>query len=80
MAIDSDFPYGLRVYFRTVDAQGGLHWFSWPSCRKIFRESWKDPLWTLRDESGKFLAFVPMDAISFVVPLDPPEPESSAKN
>lgn len=73
----SSYPVGLRVFLRTQNAQGDLHFVDLPSARSF--HSKESPHIFVVDENTNVVSILIPDAVSFILPLVP-EPSSSAKN
>ncbi len=67
---ESAFPFGLRLFLRSVDKERNLHFINFPSARTVFREKQEDFFIAILDEKEDHLAFVNIEAISCMIPLN----------
>lgn len=68
----SMFPCGLRVFLRTQNAQGDLHFVDLPTARKFI--SMDEQILSIINDSGTLVGSFVITAISFILPLDPVVP------
>lgn len=68
----SSFPCGLRVFLRTQNAQGDLHFVDLPTARKFI--SVDEHFLSIIDDSGAIVGSFVVTAVSFILPLDPVVP------
>lgn len=68
----SMFPCGLRVFLRTQNAQGDLHFVDLPAARKFI--SVDEHFLSIIDDSGTLLGSFVVDGVNFILPLPPEVP------
>lgn len=68
----SMFPCGLRVFLRTQNAQGDLHFVDLPTARKFV--SVDEHFLSIIDDSGTLVGSFITSAMCFILPLDPVVP------
>lgn len=67
----SSFPCGLRVFLRTQNSAGDLHFVDFPFGRSAMTDSYNVIFLLVKDAEDKLLASFHLDNFNFILPLDP---------